>query len=56
MLDIWILLSGFGIMFAILSWCQEMGLFNKKNLTWEKGALALALGIVLYNVFIPFLR
>jgi len=55
MFDIWILLSGFGIMFAILSWGQESGILPK-DLTWQKGALAVALGTMLYLLFIPFLR
>lgn len=55
MFDVWILLSGFGIMFAILSWCQECGILPK-DLTWQKGALAVALGTMLYLLFIPFLR
>ncbi len=55
MFDIWILLSAFGIMFAILSWCQESSLLPK-NMRWKKGALALAIGVVLYLLFVPFLR
>ncbi len=55
MFDIWILMSGFGIMFAVLSFCQESSLLPK-TWTWQKGTLAMALGTMLYFLFIPFLR
>jgi hypothetical protein len=40
-------LSAFGIMFAILSWCQESGLLSK-DIGYGKGFLALISGTVLY--------
>ncbi len=55
MFDIWILLSGFGIMFAFLSWCQESSLLPK-DMAWKKGMLALVTGVILYLLFMPFLR
>jgi len=48
---IWLLLSSFGIMFAILSWCQESGLIPL-NIGWWKGAGAWISGIILY-VLLP---
>ena len=44
---IWLYLSSFGIMFAILSWVQESGLLDK-NLGFNKGLLAALFGYVLY--------
>jgi len=43
----WLYLSAFGIMFAILSWCQESGLFSK-DIGSLKGFLALITGTFLY--------
>ena len=43
----WLYLSAFGIMFAILSWCQESGLFSK-DIGFGKGFLALITGTLLY--------
>ena len=48
---IWLYLSSFGIMFAILSWVQESGLLDK-NLGFNKGLLAALFGYVLYK-FLP---
>tara|TARA_B100000470_G_scaffold137803_1_gene106839 strand:+ start:334 stop:510 length:177 start_codon:yes stop_codon:yes gene_type:complete len=48
---IWLLLSSFGIMFAILSWFQESGLLDNE-LGAKKGLLAVLFGILLY-IFIP---
>jgi uncharacterized membrane protein YadS len=48
---IWLLLSSFGIMFAILSWLQESGLLSSE-LGAKKGLLAVLLGIILY-IFVP---
>lgn len=49
LLSFWLLISAFGIMFAVLSWLQESGIFAPKNEigAW-KGALALLCGIPLY--------
>ena len=44
---VWLYLSAFGIMFAILSWCQESGLLYK-NIGYGKGFLALITGTLLY--------
>jgi hypothetical protein len=44
---IWLYLSAFGIMFAILSWCQESGLLSK-DIGFGKGFLALLAGSALY--------
>lgn len=44
---IWLYLSSFGIMFAILSWTQEGGLLPV-SMGWYKGFLALILGGGLY--------
>ncbi len=48
---IWLLLSSFGIMFAILSWFQESGLLSSE-LGAKKGLLAVLFGIILY-IFVP---
>ena len=45
--ELWLLLSGFGIMFATLSWLQESGvLFPEPSIT--KGIVALITGSILY--------
>ena len=47
--ELWLLLSGFGIMFAILSWIQESSvLFPETSVT--KGIVALITGSILYLV------
>jgi len=46
---IWLYLSSFGIMFAILSWVQEGGLISDQ-LGWSKGLLACLAGALLYNI------
>ena len=43
----WLLLSSFGIMFAILSWFQESQ-FLSNDLGFYKGLFALILGIILF--------
>ena len=48
--EIWLLISGFGIMFAVLSWLQE-SLLLSKELGWLKGLYALITGIILYLAF-----
>ena len=48
---IWLYLSSFGIMFAVLSWFQEGNLLPD-NLGWSKGLLACVFGGILYT-FIP---
>ena len=45
--ELWLLLSGFGIMFAILSWLQDSGvLFPELGPT--KGMVAVITGSILY--------
>tara|TARA_B100000902_G_scaffold379808_1_gene414512 strand:- start:82 stop:252 length:171 start_codon:yes stop_codon:yes gene_type:complete len=44
---IWLYLSSFGIMFAILSWMQEGGLLPS-DIGWNKGVFACILGAFLY--------
>jgi len=45
--ELWLLLSGFGIMFAILSWLQDAGvMFPEPSAT--KGIVALITGPILY--------
>ena len=48
-LIIWLILSSFGIMFAILSWIQEAGyLPDVESLGMWKGVIALITGLILY--------
>ena len=44
---IWLYLSSFGIMFAILSWMQESDIIPY-DIGWKKGFLAFIMGIILY--------
>ena len=48
--EIWLLISGFGIMFAVLSWLQEAYIMSN-DLGWEKGLYALISGFLLFLVF-----
>ena len=48
--EIWLLISGFGIMFAVLSWLQESGILAT-NLGWVKGIIALITGFFLFLYF-----
>tara|TARA_B100001758_G_C18203369_1_gene501042 strand:- start:555 stop:734 length:180 start_codon:yes stop_codon:yes gene_type:complete len=48
--EIWLLISGFGIMFAVFSWLQESSLLSS-DLGSLKGFYALITGIVLYLFF-----
>lgn len=46
---IWLLLSSFGIMFAVFSWLQESSLIaGADTLKWHKGLYSLLTGIILY--------
>lgn len=45
--EIWLQLSGFGIMFAILSWLQEASLLSEE-LGIYKGLIAVVTGLLLY--------
>ena len=44
---IWLYISSFGVMFAILSFFNEIGLY-KNNPTYLKGVLTLITGSILY--------
>lgn len=49
MKHVWLYLSSFGIMFAVLSWVQESGLLaSASHMEWVKGLLAAALGVPVY--------
>ena len=48
--EIWLFISAFGIMFAVLSWIQESEIFSIE-LGWVKGLLALISGCLLYFIF-----
>ena len=46
---LWLLLSSFGIMFAIFSWMQESNLIAGVDiLKWQKGIYSLLAGVILY--------
>ena len=46
---IWLILSAFGIMFAVLSWIQESEIINPNILSgYKKGFIALFSGLILY--------
>ena len=48
--QIWLLLSGFGIMFAVLSWGQESNIIAPSSeLGWYKGFAAVISGWLLYK-------
>ena len=49
---IWLLLSAFGIMFAVLSWLQESSIIpDVHGLGGHKGLYALGTGLLLYLFF-----
>ena len=48
---IWLQLSGFGIMFAVLSWLQEASILSKE-LGGIKGLIAVVIGLGLMNFWI----
>ncbi len=47
--EIWLALSGFGIMFAILSWSHESGILSNA-IGGYKGWAAVVSGLILYAV------
>lgn len=47
--ELWLLLSGFGIMFAVLSWLQESNIMSGE-LGSLKGFFALVSGFILYVI------
>lgn len=50
--EIWLLISAFGIMFAVLSWMQESNIIaNDIELGSLKGFFALITGFILYICF-----
>jgi len=50
--EIWLFLSSFGIMFAIISWIQESNIIPETiTLGPLKGWIALLFGIILYIIF-----
>ena len=48
--EIWLLISAFGIMFAVLSWGQEASILSTE-LAWKKGFYALITGFILFLFF-----
>jgi hypothetical protein len=46
-LHTWLILSSFGIMYAILSFIDELYQFNKK-IYWLKGLFAIIFGLIFY--------
>ena len=50
--EIWLFISGFGIMFAVFSWLQESYLIpSADELGYLKGIYALVTGFFLYMFF-----
>jgi hypothetical protein len=50
--DIWLFISGFGIMFAVFSWLQESSLIpSADDLGYLKGVYALFTGFLLFVFF-----
>tara|TARA_Y100001934_G_C12371475_1_gene786552 strand:- start:2459 stop:2629 length:171 start_codon:yes stop_codon:yes gene_type:complete len=49
--NIWLYISSFGIMFAVLSWVQETFNINLTEYGWLKGCLAATTGFILYHLF-----
>ena len=48
--EIWLLISAFGIMFAVFSWLQESSVIST-DLGFLKGIYALITGVILYLIF-----
>jgi len=48
--EIWLFISGFGIMFAVLSWMQESQLLLLETGSL-KGFIAVITGFILYLIF-----
>ena len=49
--ELWLFISAFGIMFAVLSWLQESNLILLNQTSSLKGFCALLTGSVLYIAF-----
>jgi len=47
--EIWLIISAFGNMFAILSWLQESDILSDE-IGWLKGFYALITGIIVYLI------
>ena len=50
-LHIWLILSSFGIMYAIISFIQDLGsisVLNEKK--WIKGVISLVSGLIFYKI------
>ena len=49
-LHTWLILSSYGIIFALLSFIEDMGCLNrlKSEYPWAKGTLAISLGLLFY--------
>ena len=47
-LYIWLWMSSFGILFAVLSYLDEIGLLPKKRPIYLKGLIAIILGTLLF--------
>jgi hypothetical protein len=57
-LHTWLISSSYGIMFAILSFIEDLGGLNiSKNDRWIKGVLSLFLGVLYYFIIgLPHLK
>ena len=50
--NIWLFISSFGIMFAVLSWMQESNMLaNSDQIGYLKGLYAIISGFVLFILF-----
>ena len=50
--EVWLFISAFGIMFAVLSWLQESNIIpSSLEMNWLKGFIALITGFLLYRYF-----
>lgn len=58
-LHIWLITSSFGIMFAVLSFFEDLGILSsiKQNYAWLKGILAILFGLLFYiGIGLPHLK
>ena len=50
-MKLWLILSSFGIMFAVLSWIQESKIIDQEIFVGlNKGVIALITGLILYQL------
>ena len=57
-LHVWLIMSSFGIMFAVISFFEDIGILSsiKENYAWLKGVLAIFFGMIFYiSIGIPHL-